>query len=65
MSSHGSEVDPSLLADLACPACKGPLVPASGVEALDCRTCKLRYPVRDGLPMLFAEAAEPIEPQPQ
>jgi uncharacterized protein len=48
---------PLLLELLVCPQCKGDLVLAAGEAGLDCRTCKLRYPIRDGIPvMLIAEA---------
>ncbi len=49
-----------LLAILVCPACKG------GVELVDegaglvCRACRLRYPVRDGIPVMLADEAERI-----
>ncbi|MFH1726405.1 MAG: Trm112 family protein [Elusimicrobiota bacterium] len=48
-------IDPELLNILACPACKGPLEDAGGEEALACRSCGRRYPVREGIPILLVE----------
>ncbi|MEK7746817.1 MAG: Trm112 family protein [Elusimicrobiota bacterium] len=39
---------------LACPACKAPLERRAEPEALDCRSCRRRYPVREGIPVLLA-----------
>lgn len=59
-----SELDPKLLADLACPACRGELaLEEGGDEAagtwLVCRAeeCRRRYPVRDGVPVLMESEA--------
>lgn len=49
-----------LLAILACPRCQGRVVPAGGGEGLVCAACRLRYPVRDGIPVMLAEEAEEI-----
>jgi uncharacterized protein YbaR (Trm112 family) len=53
-------VDRDLLRILACPACKGPL--REEAEALRCDACRLRYPVRDGIPVLLESEAEPAGP---
>lgn len=49
---------------LACPKCRGVLADISGsngkVEALECRNCRLRYPIRDGIPVLLGEAGEGV-----
>ncbi len=39
---------------LACPTCRGPL--ADDVDGLACEPCAVRYPVRDGVPILLAGA---------
>lgn len=65
-------IPPAIRTLLACPACHGPLsdvesgavageIPPSAVViiALDCPACGLRYPVRDGIPVLLADQAEP------
>jgi uncharacterized protein YbaR (Trm112 family) len=49
-----------LLAVLVCPKCKGPLDYRSEDAALDCRTCKLRYPVRDDIPVMLIDEAAPL-----
>jgi uncharacterized protein YbaR (Trm112 family) len=47
-----------LLEILACPRCKGRLEDDGG--SLLCVACGLKYPVRDGIPVLLAEEAEKI-----
>jgi len=47
-----------LLEILACPNCKGPLRESG--DALVCNACRLKYPVREGIPVLLAEEAEQI-----
>lgn len=44
------------LAMLACPVCHAQLMRADESSVL-CSDCKRRYPVRDGLPVLRADAA--------
>ena len=54
-------IDKELLEILACPKCKSP-VKLEG-EKLVCQnaTCGLRYPIRDGIPvMLIDEAEQPV-----
>ena len=55
------EISKELLDILACPKCKGPLVPLEDPEGLACRPCGLRYPIRDRIPILLIEEAEPLE----
>jgi uncharacterized protein YbaR (Trm112 family) len=55
----GGAVDPELLELLACPACRGVLRP--GEDCLVCASCGLRYPVRDGIPVLLVEEAQAPE----
>lgn len=52
-------LDAELLKILACPACKGPLAYQPD-SALDCAACRKRYPVRDGIPVLLADEAQPL-----
>lgn len=42
---------------LACPKCHGRLVDADDGSALRCGTCRLAFPVRDGIPILLLEQA--------
>lgn len=47
-----------LLAILVCPKCKGELEYRPADAVLICNACRLRYPVRDDIPiMLIDEAA--------
>lgn len=47
-----------LLDILACPQCKGPLQDDDAF--LTCKACGLRYPVREGIPVLLVDEAEKI-----
>lgn len=51
---------PELLEILVCPHCKGDLVHIVAPEALDCPACRLRYPIRDGIPVMLVDEAEKI-----
>ena len=46
-----------LLEILACPQCKGGIVPDEKHEKLICAACKLAYPVRDGIPVMLESEA--------
>lgn len=48
-------IDKKLLEILACPKCKGRLELRD--EYLICQPCGLRYPIRDGIPVLLVEEA--------
>ncbi len=47
---------------LACPQCHGELTdvrgPGSDVIALECPACRLRFPVREGIPVMLLDGAE-------
>lgn len=47
--------DPSIVADLACPACHGALTLAQA--ALHCHSCRRAYPIVDGIPILIIDRA--------
>ena len=54
----GGEVDPELLAILACPVDKQPV--SRRGDYLVCQECQRHYPIRDGIPvMLIGEALTP------
>jgi uncharacterized protein len=60
----GGDVDPELLAILACPVDKAP-VSRQG-NYLVCQECQRHYPIRDGIPvMLIDEATIEDEPSPE
>lgn len=50
-------VDKELLEILACPVDKRPL--REETDRLVCTACGRRYPVRDGIPVMLVEEAEP------
>ncbi|WP_218310671.1 Trm112 family protein [Alteromonas antoniana] len=49
--------DKRLLDVVACPVCKGKLVYDSDNSALVCRFDRLRFPVKEGIPVLIEEKA--------
>lgn len=53
-------LDAQLLAILVCPKCRGPLRETEEPPALVCDACKLRYPIRDDIPILLIDEAETI-----
>ncbi len=54
------ELDQKLLDILACPQCKGSLILAQDKIGLICETCQLRYPIKDGIPVMLIEEAQKI-----
>lgn len=52
-------IDERLLEILVCPKCHGKLLLKE--DRLICRECGLRYPIRDGIPVMLIEEAEPPE----
>jgi uncharacterized protein YbaR (Trm112 family) len=54
-------LNPDLLEILACPACKEPVEPNEDQSWLVCARCRLRYPVRDDIPIMLPEEASPLE----
>ena len=47
-----------LLAILRCPKCRGALRAGTGPdEFLECTTCRLRYAIRDGIPIMLIDEA--------
>lgn len=52
------ELTKELMDILACPDCKGPL--REEKSALVCDACRLRYPIREGIPVLLVEEAEKL-----
>ncbi|MDP6124232.1 MAG: Trm112 family protein [Candidatus Latescibacteria bacterium] len=54
-------LDPDLLEMLACPKCKGELEYDNGTETLTCWECKLKYSIREDIPIMLIDEAEPVE----
>jgi uncharacterized protein YbaR (Trm112 family) len=59
--SPSAPVDPRLLEVLVCPLTRGPLEYDREKEALSSRKAKLAYPIRDGVPIMLAEEARPLD----
>jgi len=55
------EVDPRLLEVLVCPVTRGPLDYDREKGELISRKAKLAYPIRNGVPVMLAEEARPLE----
>ena len=53
-------VSPQLLAILVCPKCKGELEYREHEASLICTACRLRYPVRDDIPIMLLDEAAPL-----
>ena len=53
-------VSPQLLAILVCPKCKGELEYREPEASLVCHACRLRYPVRDDIPIMLIDEATPL-----
>ena len=49
-------IDKKLLDILACPACKSAVKLQEG--KIVCLTCGLKYPVKDGIPIMLIDEAE-------
>lgn len=55
-------MEPWLLDLLVCPRCKGELRYERQPESLVCERDRLRYEVRDGIPILLVDEAEALPP---
>jgi len=53
-------LDSKLLEILACPTCRGPVVPNADHSWLDCPACALRYRVDGDIPIMLPDEAEKI-----
>ena len=53
---------PQLLSILRCPRCKGALEYREAESSLICHACRLRYAVREGIPIMLTDEATPLEP---
>ncbi len=62
MSESVHTVDPRLLDILVCPVTKGPLSYDRAAQELISERAGLAYPIRDGIPIMLADEARPLEP---
>ncbi|HUG41071.1 MAG TPA: Trm112 family protein [Longimicrobiales bacterium] len=55
-------LDERLLEILVCPRCKGELEHRTDAqEELVCHACRLRYEVRDDIPIMLIDEAKPLD----
>ncbi len=54
-------VDPKLLEILVCPVTKGPLEYDAEAQELISRQARLAFPIRDGIPIMLADEARPLD----
>ncbi len=54
-------VSQELLDILACPKCKGDLHLTTGGDGLVCEACKLVYPIKDDIPIMLVDEAQPLK----
>ena len=53
-------LDETLLEILVCPKCKGELEYRPEDAELVCHTCKLRYEIREDIPVMLIDEAKPL-----
>ncbi len=54
-------VNQELLEILVCPKCQGPIYLEPSQEGIICDHCRLRYEVRDDIPIMLIDQAKPLE----
>ena len=52
--------DKELLEILVCPKCKGGLELTAEENGLNCKTCKLTYPIQEDIPIMLIDQAQPF-----
>jgi uncharacterized protein len=60
-----ARIDPKLLEILVCPLTKTTLEYDAAAQELISRAAGLAYPIRNGVPLMTAEAGRPLEPTPR
>jgi len=53
-------LDEELLAILVCPKCKGELEYRRAEQELVCHACRLRYDIREDIPIMLVDEAKPF-----
>ena len=61
MSTTRHRIDPKLLEILVCPLTKQPLRYDAEAQELISDAAGLAYPIRDGIPIMLADEARPLE----
>lgn len=54
-------LDKELLDILACPVCKGDVYESEDKNFLICEKCRLKFPVKEGIPVMLQEEAVPMD----
>lgn len=54
-------ISKDLLDILACPKCKGEVQLTPAGDGLTCQTCKLLYPIKDDIPVMLIDEAQPLQ----
>ena len=54
-------ISQDLLEMLVCPQCKEPVELSQDENWLLCKTCRLRYQVKDDIPIMLVDEAKPLE----
>jgi uncharacterized protein YbaR (Trm112 family) len=53
-------IDKELLEILCCPQCKGEIRLTGNEDGFICEACKLKYPIKDGIPVMLIDQAEKL-----
>jgi len=53
-------INADLLAILACPKCKGNLRLTPEQDGLICPACRVKYPIKDDIPVMLIDEAIPL-----
>ena len=54
-------IDKELLDILVCPKCKGDLELSEEEDSLNCKTCSLKYPIKEDVPIMLIDEALPLD----
>ena len=54
-------INKELLDILVCPKCKGDIKLTPEEDGFICEQCKLKYPIRDGIPVMLIDEAIKLE----
>lgn len=54
-------ISKELLDILVCPKCKGDVSLTAKEDGLVCRACELVYPIKDEIPVMLIDEAQPLE----
>ena len=53
-------IDKELLEIMVCPKCKGDLTLPPEEDGLICEKCRLKYPIKDDIPIMLIDEALPL-----